>query len=542
MEGLMQNVPLSVSAVLRHARRAHPSREIVGRFPEGGFKRYNYDDMAARAEALAHVLVEAGIRPGDRVASLAWNTHWHLEMFFAVPGIGAVLHTVNPRLFEEQIVYILNHAQSRALFFETSFRPLAERLAPRLETVEFYVELTASAVESGDELGVLGYETLLARHEAPFKWPGLDENTGAVLCYTSGTTGDPKGVLYSHRSLVLHALAASNSGAFGVTAFDCIMPCASMYHATAWGFPYIAALNGAKLVLPGDRMDGESLNELIMHQAVTISAGVPTIWTHYLSFLRTTDCKLDTLKRIFVGGSALPASLAEAFEREYGVKMIQIWGMTETSPIGVVGTATPALIEQCSDKGVSESLWNRQGRLQFGMELRIIDEAGIELPWDGKTTGALQVRGPWVVARYFRAECDALTADGWFDTGDVAAIDPLGYVRITDRRKDVIKSGGEWISSIELENLAAAYPGVRAAAVIGVPHPEWDERPLLIVEPETGETPQAAAILDHLRQHVAKWWLPDAVIFEKVPLTAVGKIDKKRLRSRFRDFTEAGRA
>jgi acyl-CoA synthetase (AMP-forming)/AMP-acid ligase II len=396
------------------------------------------------------------------------------------------------------------------------------------------VQLSDEARTTPGDVKALCYETLLARESTEIAWPRVDENLGAFLCYTSGTTGDPKGVLYSHRAVVLHAMASGLASAFGFNAFDVVMPCSSLYHATAWGLPFGAPINGCKLVMPCDRMDGASLQELIVNEGVTFSGGVPTIWTMYLAHLEKTGQKPGKLQRLVIGGSAVPRAMAETFKKAYGVSVLQIWGMTETCPLGVVATPTPELADAGED-AMDEAIWTRQGRLQFGIELKIVDEDGKDLPWDGEASGALLVRGPWVVQRYFKQAKDAADADGWFDTGDIATIDANGFMRITDRKKDVIKSGGEWISSIDLENIAVACPGVKIAAVVGVPHPKLEERPLLVIEAHDGETLSEADVFAWLEPRIVKWWKPDKVIFASVPLTATGKIDKKVLRGRYAD-------
>jgi fatty-acyl-CoA synthase len=534
--GLMQDRPLLVSDLLRYAATYHGHREVVTRTVEGPLHRYGYGEAERRSKRLVHVLEKLGIGDSDRVGTLAWSTYRHFELFYAAAGMGAVLHTVNPRLFDDQIAYIINHAEERVLFFDVDFMPLVERLAPRLETVRHYVVMTGRGhMPENPGLELLCYEELLASEDDAYDWPLFDERKAASLCYTSGTTGHPKGVLYSHRSTVLHALAAAQNSAFGLTVFDAIMPIAPMYHANAWGLPYIAPMCGAKLVLPGPGMDGKSIQSIIEGEGVTFTCAVPTIFTALFQYMESSGKRIDSLKRAMIGGSAVPRAMADKLLHTYDVQVLQIWGMTELSPLGTLATLTPEVA--ALPPAARADILNKQGRAQFGLELKVIAPDGTEVPRDGQTSGDLWVRGPWVSSGYFRYDQPVLDKDGWFPTGDVVSIDGYGYIKITDRSKDVIKSGGEWISSIDLENLAAGHPKVHMAAVIGAYHPKWEERPLMVVVPKAEATVTEAEILEFLSDKVAKWWLPDAVIIAgSIPLTATGKYKKTELREIYGNY------
>ncbi len=538
MLGLMQDWPLLQSRIIEYAARFHPRREIVTWSVEGPVHRTDYATVHRRSKQLARALERAGVGRGDRVGTLAWNTWRHLEAWFGISGMGAVVHTVNPRLFDEQIVYIVNHAEDRVLMFDITFLPLVERLAPHFETVERYVLLSDAAhlPETTTLTNLVAYEDWIGVESDDYEWPVLDENTASGLCYTSGTTGDPKGVLYSHRSTVLHTMIAICADTLGINARQTVLPVVPMFHANAWGVPYAAAMTGAKLVLNGPHHDGETLWKIFDSERVTVSAAVPTVWLALLEYLRRSGNALPWLEAVTIGGAAAPRAMIAAFEQEYGVTVCHAWGMTELNPLGTVGTIPGELMNLPFERLLDFKA--RQGRAIFGVELKIADDEGRGLPHDGRSSGHLMVRGPWVARAYYRRDEAILDAEGFFDTGDIANIDEYGFMQITDRSKDVIKSGGEWISSIELENEAVGHPKVREAAVIGVPHPKWSERPLLvIVAQDPTDPPSFEDLRAFLGTRVAKWWLPEAMeIVEEIPHSATGKIDKKALRRRFADY------
>jgi len=536
MRGLMMDSPLLISSLIRHAARVYADQTLVSRTVEGPIHRTTYGELHERSQRLAQALLALGVRPGDRVATLAWNGYRHVETYFAVSGIGAVCHTLNPRLFFDQLQYILTHAEDVLLLVDLTFLPLAEKLAPRCPGLRGVVVMTDRAHLPEHSLpGLHVYEDLLAAQPGGYAWPSFDEHTASSLCYTSGTTGDPKGVLYTHRSTVLHSFAISLPDVFSLSERETVLPVVPMFHVNAWGLPYAAALTGTRLVLPGARLDGESLYRLFEDEKVTMTAGVPTVWMGLLAYLKQTGQRFTTLKRVVIGGSAAPEAMIRAFQDDYGVEVLHAWGMTETSPLGTACRLTPAMQTWPEDQQLA--VQRKQGRPVFGVELRIVDDEGRELPHDGKAAGDLQVRGPWIASGYYKLDGSTAHHGGWFSTGDVSTIDPLGYMQITDRSKDVIKSGGEWISSIALENLAVGVPGIAEAAVIAAPHPKWTERPLLLLVKAPGAEVDARAVLDHIAQHVARWWVPDAAVFvDGLPHTATGKISKLQLRERFKDY------
>ena len=533
--GQMMGIPLLISGILQRADRYFGDVEVVSKLPSGDMHRYTYRDCHRRARQLAAAMTALGMGKGDRVGTLAWNSYRHLEAYYAVGGAGAVLHTLNPRLFQEQIVYMVNHAQDDWLMFDPSFAGLVAAIAPRCPGVKGWIALCAREEMPKIEglPALLCHDALLETGVGRYEWPRLDENTASGLCYTSGTTGDPKGVLYSHRSTVLHAMSSSLPDAFGLSARDVVCPVVPMFHVNAWGLPYAAAMNGAKLVFPGASLDGASLYALFEQEGVTFSAGVPTVWMGLLDHADGQEAGFSTLRRAVIGGAACPAAMMKRLRERHGVEVIHAWGMTETSPLATTGKLL------AKHDGLPEperqAVLGKQGTPIFGVDIRIVNDQGDELPWDGETAGHLMAKGPWVVERYHRGDAPAVDAAGWFATGDVATIDGDGYLKITDRNKDVIKSGGEWISSIELENLVMAHPAVQQAACIGIPHPKWDERPMLVVVRKKGCALEKTQLLAFLEGKVAKWWLPDEVAFvESLPLGATGKVLKNRLREQFR--------
>ncbi|HAG93087.1 MAG TPA: long-chain fatty acid--CoA ligase [Gammaproteobacteria bacterium] len=532
MHGLMMDTQLSISSILRHAEKVHKHCEIVSRKPEGGIFRYTYADAGRRARQAANVLAQLGVQQQDRVATLAWNTHRHYELYFAVSGSGAILHTVNPRLFPEQIVYILNHAEDEVLFLDLQFVPLIEAIRDQLPHLKHIVLMVDKASMPDSKLDLLCYEALLEAASAEYEWPSFDENLAATLCYTSGTTGNPKGVLYSHRSTVIHALASVSNDALGVCNRSSVLPVVPMFHVNAWGVPYAATAGGARLVLPGAGMDGASLYELIDSENVSLLLGVPTVWLGLLQYCDQENRKLASVEEVVIGGSAAPMSMIRAFQEKHDAFVIHAWGMTELSPMGTLNSMNTYMAGLSQEERYK--LQTKQGRPIYGIEIRIVDDAGQELPHDGKAFGRLQVRGPWVASSYYKHDDQSDWQDGWFDTGDVATLDAQGYMNIVDRAKDVIKSGGEWISSIDVENIAIGHDAVAECAVVGVPHPKWDERPLLLVVLNPGASLTKEAMLEYLADKIVKWWMPDEVLFvEELPHTPTGKLLKRQLRDQY---------
>jgi acyl-CoA synthetase (AMP-forming)/AMP-acid ligase II len=541
MQGLMQQHPLLLSGLIDHAAAFHGEREIISHLVDGTTHRSNWCAVQRRAKRLANALTVLGVLAGDRVATLAWNTHRHVELYFGVAGMQAILHTVNPRLFPEQIGYILNHAEDGYIFFDTSFAELLAALAPQLVHAKGFV-----AMCSRDQMpkvtlpNLMCYEDLLAAASPDYSWPRFDENEASSLCYTSGTTGNPKGVLYSHRSTLLHSFTACTADGLGLSARDSVLLVVPLFHVNAWGIPYAGAMCGAKLVLPGPNLSGENMYRLLREERCNFSLGVPTVWLGLFDYIERNRAALDlseiALKRLVVGGAACPLTMIEKFETLFGAYVIHAWGMSETSPLASIGT----LLDKHRDVSLQQrfDLQAKQGRAIFGVDIEIFGEDGKPLPHDGKAFGDLKARGPWVASGYYRAEGGSvLDAEGWFATGDVATLDPDGFVQITDRSKDVIKSGGEWISSIDLENAAVGHPAVQEAAVIGVAHSRWQERPLLLIVAKAGQQATREEILQFMEGKVAKWWMPDDVVFvQALPHTATGKLQKLKLREQFRSY------
>ncbi len=538
MLGLMMDEQLTITALMRYAKQIYPDSTITSITHDHERFRYTFGECFTRVGQLANGLKKIGAEPGDMLATLAWNDHRHMEVYYAACCAGSVCHTINPRLFPEQLSYIINHAEDKFIFVDPMFVPLLEALLDQIPNVAgFIVMAGADSMPETKLPNVHCYENLLEGESPEYDWPQLDENTACSLCYTSGTTGNPKGVLYSHRALVLQCYASCSGGAMSLSNQDTVLPIVPMFHVNAWNMPYSASLAGFNLVFPGSKMgDGATLQQLIEEENVTFSAGVPTVWLGLLNYLRETGKKVETLKGVVVGGSACPLSIMEEFENVHDVYSHVGWGMTEMAPMGTFNTLKKPR-EDYADEEYAV-LRQKGGRPIFGVQMKIVDEQNNELPWDGVAYGALKVKGPWVVKNYFKSDKEILDAEGWFDTGDVATVDPDGYMAITDRTKDVIKSGGEWISSIDLENCAMGHPGVLEAGVIGIVHPKWDERPLLVVVREPGSEVQAAEIIEYMEGKVAKWWLPDEVAFvDELPHTATGKIHKVGLREQFKDFS-----
>jgi 3-(methylthio)propionyl---CoA ligase len=544
LHGQMMQTPLLITALIEHADRHHPDVEIVSRRVEGDVHRTTYRALHRRARQVANAIGGLGIKPGERVATLAWNGYRHLELYFGVSGSGSVLHTLNPRLIAEQIAWIINDAEDRALFFDLTFLPIVEGIAPLCKSVRHWVAMIdKEKMPASSKVNLLCYEDLLASASDHFAWPQFDENTASSMCYTSGTTGHPKGVLYSHRSTVLHSMAAALPDALNLSARDCILPVVPMFHVNAWGLPYVAPMVGAKLVFPGGALDGKSLFDLFEAEKVTCSAGVPTVWQGLLAHTEANNLRFSTMRRTVIGGSACPPSMLRLFQEKYGVQVLHAWGMTEMSPLGTVSTFKGKHDALSEEQRLA--LQYKQGRVIFGVDMKIVDADGQDLPWDGKAFGDLLVRGPWIVDRYFKQADSPLRTDaaghGWFPTGDVATIDADGFMQITDRSKDVIKSGGEWISSIEIENVAVSHPAVAMAACIAARHPKWDERPLLVVMRKPGAEVTREQLLSHYEGKVAKWQVPDDVVFvDAIPLGATGKMLKTRLREQFNDYRLPG--
>ncbi len=546
MLGQMQSQPLLISTLIVHAERHHASGEIVSRRVEGDIHRSNWGQIAARSRKVANALNALDLSFGDRVATLAWNGYRHLELYFGVSGTGHVLHTLNPRLHPEQLTWIVNHAEDKVVCFDMTFLPLVKAVAAKCPTVKHWIALCdADKLPADTGLpGLQSYEAWIATQPDTYHWPTFDENSASSMCYTSGTTGNPKAALYSHRSTILHAFTAALPDALSLSARDSVLPVVPMFHVNAWGLPYSAAATGCKLVFPGPAMDGKSIYDLLESEKVTMAAGVPTVWQMLLGHLQANNLKFSTLKSTVIGGSACPPAMMKAFNDQYGVAVIHAWGMTEMSPLGTVCSLKNA--QKALPAEEQHKVLLKQGRAVFGVDMKIVNEAGEELPWDGKAYGDLLVRGPWIIASYYKGEGgDPLRYDaqgqGWFPTGDVATIDADGFMQITDRSKDVIKSGGEWISSIDVENIAMAHPAVAMAACVGMRHPKWDERPIVVVVKKPGAEVTREELLAFFEGKTAKWQIPDDVVFvDAIPLGATGKMQKMTLRQQLKDYVLPG--
>jgi 3-(methylthio)propionyl---CoA ligase len=535
--GQMMSQPLLISSVIQHADRHFGKTEVVSRRVEGDIHRYTYSDCHKRARQMANALAGFGVKMGDRVATLAWNGYRHLELYYAISGSGAVMHTINPRLHPDQIAYIVNHAEDQYLFFDMTFLPLVEAFAAQCKTTKGFIAMCDKDRMPKDSKipNLMCYEDLIEKNSDQFEWPLFDENSASSLCYTSGTTGNPKGALYSHRSTVLHSLASVMRDALHVSGRDVVLPVVPMFHVNAWGLPYSAPMVGAKMVFPGPALDGKSLYELFEQEKVTYAAGVPTVWLGLLNHVGQNNLKFSTFNRTIIGGSACPPAMMKTLRHQYGVEVVHAWGMTEMSPLGTSCTLQNHHLELSEED--QQALLEKQGHAVFGVDMKIVSDDGKELPWDGKTYGNLLVKGPWIIGSYFKQEGGDVLEDGWFPTGDVATITADGYMQITDRSKDVIKSGGEWIGSIDLENIAMAHPAVAQAACIGVVHPKWDERPLLVVVKKPGAEVSKEELIKFYDGKIAKWWTPDDVAFvDALPIGATGKILKNKIREQFQGY------